>query len=259
MSNASPRIGAVVLAGGNVPAPLAHLCTHRALLNIRGRNILEYLLEALHGVSAILATAVVAPEGALAELDHLEAIKVPSGETLVENMQRGSQALAEHQVTHFLFITGDVPLVTAEGIQSYLEDSISSGAALTYPIIPKLASEKRFPSAKRTYVRIREGIFTGGNAIFTTARTLDHKHALIQSLYAARKEPLKLARLLGWSTILRLVTGTLTLPYLEAVAQRILGAPVRAIVTKYAEIGFDVDKAEDLAAVEKAVAKENWA
>ena len=248
-----PRIGAVVLAGGHVPSTLAHLCEHRALLQLNGRYLLEYQLAALQASSSIIGTAIVAPREALPPLAGLPGYRSAAGETIVENMQLGAKALAGEGVTHLLFITGDIPLITAEALEAYIADSLASGAALTYPIIPKPACEARFPGARRTYVRIREGIFTGGNAIFTAANLLDDKHALIQSLYAGRKDPAKLAKILGLGTVLRLLTGTLTLPYLESVASRILDAPTRAIVSPYPEIGFDVDKLDDLAAVEKAL------
>jgi len=251
-----PRIGAVVLAGGRVPATLAHLCDHRALLQLNGRFLLEYLLNTLDATPSVAATVVVAPADALPPLSHLAGYRAAAGDSIVENMRHGANALVDEHVTHLLFITGDIPLVTSDGLEDYIAESLHSGAALTYPIIPRAACEARFPGARRTYVHLREGTFTGGNAIFTTADLLDDKHRLIQDLYAARKCPVKLAKLLGLSTVLRLLSGTLSLPYLEGVATRILGAPARAIVSSHPEIGFDVDKLVDLVAVERALAEE---
>jgi len=256
MTEQTPRIGAVVLAGGRVPAPLAGLCTHRALLRINGRFMLEYLLDVLAATPSVVGIAVASAPEVLAELADSRCRKVPEGGSLVDNMQLGARALAETRATHLLFITGDIPLVTVEGIEDYIRSSLSCGAALTYPIIPREACEARFPGARRTYVRLREGTVTGGNAVFTTASLLDDQRDLIQGLYAARKQPLKLAQLLGWATVFRMLTGTLDLPYIEAVAGRILHAPAKAIITRYAEIGFDVDKPGDLQAVEQALASE---
>ena len=237
-----------------MPPTLAHLCTHRALLQLNGRYVLEYLLAAVQATPSIAAAAIVAPAEALDHLAALPASLVAAGETIVENMRSGAAALADHHVTHLLFITGDIPLITPEGLASYLADSLHSGAHLTYPIIPQADCERRFPGARRTYVRLREGAFTGGNAIFSTANLLDDQHALIQRLYAGRKNPIALAKILGPGAVARLLTGTLTMPYLEQVATRILAAPARAIISRYPEIGFDVDKLDDLAAVETALA-----
>jgi molybdopterin-guanine dinucleotide biosynthesis protein A len=249
------KIGAVVLAGGRVPPTLAHLCDHRALLQLNGRYVLEYLLNTLSAAPSIVATAIVAPQETLPKLADLPGRKIATGETIVDNMRRGANALLEEGATHIIFITGDIPLITVEGLEAYIADSLRSGASLTYPIIPKSASEARFPGAKRTYVKLKEDTFTGGNAIFTVANLLDDKHQLILSLFNARKDPLKLARILGLSTVFRLLTGTLSLPYLEQVATRILQASARAIISRHAEIGFDVDKLDDLAAVERAIGR----
>ncbi len=255
MSGHTSRVGAVVLAGGRVPPTLAHLCTHRALLRGNDRYLLEYLFDTLRAAPSVVATALVAPPAALVELAHLPAQQAAAGDTLVGNMRVGARILADERLTHLVFITGDIPLLTVEGVEGYLRTSLESGAALTYPIIPREVSEWRFPGARRTYVRIKEGVFTGGNAIFTTADLLDNKQALIQRLYTARKQPFQLARILGLSTVLRMLTGSLTLPYLETVATRILGAPAKAVITPYPEIGFDVDKLDDLVVVERALAE----
>jgi GTP:adenosylcobinamide-phosphate guanylyltransferase len=255
MQTTTPRIGAVVLAGGSMPSSLAAYCTQRALLRVHDRLLLDLLLETLTHVPSIVETATVAPADTLSTLDVLPGVKVAAGETLVENMLRGARALDAQAPTHLLYVTGDIPLVTAEGLETFIRDSLNSAAALTYPIIPRAACERRFPGAHRTYARIKEGTFTGGNVILTRASLLDDKQALIQGLYQARKAPFKLAGILGMATVVRLLTGTLDLPYLEAVASRILDAPVRAIVTEHAEIGFDVDKAADLLAVEHALTR----
>jgi molybdopterin-guanine dinucleotide biosynthesis protein A len=253
MTANTPKICAIVLAGGRVPPTLVEYCSQRALLRISGRFMLDYLLETLNNAPSIAGFVLVAAPEALPELAHLPGRKLAASDTLVDNMQRGAREVAGANPTHLLFVTGDIPLLTVAGIEEYIAASVASGAALTYPIIPRSASEQRFPGATRTYVRLKEDNFTGGNAIFTTAHLLDDKRELIQRLYTARKDPFKLAQILGLATVLRMLLGILTLPYVERVASRLLGAPARAIITRHAEIGFDVDKASDLRAVETAL------
>jgi GTP:adenosylcobinamide-phosphate guanylyltransferase len=249
----SPIIGTVVLAGGKVPASLADRCAHRALLAIGGRPMLGYVLEALRNTPEVTASVVVAHPEVLAAFPGVPETLLPAGETIVDNMQRGAAVLAERGATHVLFLTGDLPLITPAALKAYIDVSLVSGASLTYPIIPREASEARFPGAKRTYVKLKDGTFTGGNAIFTVAGLLNDKAVLIQSLYNARKDPLKLAGILGWSTVFGLLGGTLTLARIEQVATRVLAAPAKAVITPHPELGFDVDKPADIAAVETAL------
>ncbi len=249
MNTTTPRIGAIVLAGGPVPKSLAHLCAYRALLPLGGRFIIEYILEALAGTPEVCATVAVVPAGARAALGQYAPQLVDAGESLMVNMARGAEALAGAEVTHLLFVTADIPLITTAALSSYLQQSLATGADFTYPIIPRADCEARFPGAKRTYVKIRDGVFTGGNAVFAGANFFEDKQQLIEDVYNARKAPLKLAGILGWGTLARFLGGTADLAKLEGVASRILGAPARAIISHYAELGFDVDKPEDLAAV----------
>lgn len=249
----APRVGTVILAGGRVPASLADRCAHRALLPIASEPMLTYVLRAVRATPRLQAMAVVAHPEVLAAFPDLGDAAVPAGDSIVTNMRLGAERLAPHHPTHLLFVTGDLPLITPRALEAYLDASLAGGATLTYPIIPRAASEARFPGAKRTYVRLKDGTYTGGNAIFTTVDLLRDKQALIQDIYNARKQPQRLAGILGMHTVLGLLTGTLTLVRIEQVAARILGAQVRAIITPYPELGFDVDKPEDVQAVEAAL------
>ena len=57
MADRTTRIGAVVLAGGQVPPSLAHRCDYRALLKVRGRYLLAFLFDTLRAAPSIVATA----------------------------------------------------------------------------------------------------------------------------------------------------------------------------------------------------------
>jgi hypothetical protein len=75
---------------------------------------------------------------------------------------------------------------------------------------------------------------------------------LIGRLYAARKNPLKLAALFGLPFVFGLLTGRLTIRQLEERACAIISGRVAAVISTYAELGFDVDKAEDLEVARRA-------
>ena len=110
----------------------------------------------------------------------------------------------------------------------------------------KEAVEARFPRTKRTYARLREGTFTGGNLLLLDKSLFRKALPLARRVVALRKRPLALARLVGWDVLLKLLLGRLSLAEVEARAQRILGVEARALVTPYPEVGVDVDREEDL-------------
>jgi hypothetical protein len=75
----------------------------------------------------------------------------------------------------------------------------------------------------------------------------------IGEAYAQRKNILKLARIIGSGTLVKAVLAQvafpvlLPVPMLEQTVAKTLGGRVKAIVTRYPEIGEDVDKPDDLA------------
>ena len=78
--------------------------------------------------------------------------------------------------------------------------------------------------------------------------------------YESRKSVFKLAGMVGWGVLARVLAAQLVwpaavgIPTLESAVSRLLNGKLRAIVTSYVEIGEDVDKPEDVAAMEEILA-----
>jgi GTP:adenosylcobinamide-phosphate guanylyltransferase len=241
-------VDAVVLAGGVDTGDIATELgvVHRPLLAVGGRPIVARVLSALRGASRIGKVALVAPSPvqAAAPADAVDA-RVEAGDSFVDNMARGVEAIIPGS-DHLLVITGDLPLITPAAIDDFVRRSLASCAALCYSIIPKEASERQFPGGRRTYVRLREGAFTGGNGMVVARHLVQAHRALLDRLFTARKHPLKMASVLGIGFIAGLLTHRLTLPYIEARIGAVIGGRAAAIISTYAELGFDVDKLDDL-------------
>ena len=77
-------------------------------------------------------------------------------------------------------------------------------------------------------------------------RALPLLERFIERLGAARKHPFKLASLFGWDILARFALRRLTIAQAEARASRILGAPVRALVSSYADMAVNVDRVSDV-------------
>ncbi len=246
-------IDTVVLAGGMDRGELAAATgvRYRPLLDIGGEPLIARLLRALHGSDRIGRIAVVAPDPVLAATaDHAVDLRVPSGESFIANLLAGVDALAS---PYLLIVTGDLPLLSVAAIDDFVDGSLAAEADLTYPIIPKDVSEARFPGGKRTWVRLRDGTFTGGNAVTLTRDFANRRRALIAGLYASRKNPLKLASVLGVGFIIGLLRGRLTLTDIEKRASTIVGGRARAIICSHPELGFDIDKLADLELARRAL------
>ena len=238
------KVTAVVLGGGsgddlsraaNVPA--------KALVPFQGRPLVSYVLEALHGsigVARVLYVGEATPE-ILAQTAQV----LPAGKTFVESFSAGvAAALALAPENPVLVTTADLPWLRAAALNDFLAAAV--GAALAYPIVSQKTALSQFPGQRRTFVRLKDGSFTGGNMMVLSPEMVPVLLPFIERAYQGRKNPLALARLFGADFIVKLALGQLGLAAIEKRAGRILGLPVRALETPFASIGADVDKLEHL-------------
>lgn len=223
--------------------------TSRAMVGIAGKTMLQWVVDALRGANCIGKIAAVGD----VQADGLDYILPPGGD-LVTNIKRGVEML--HSDDLVLISTSDIPLLTSEGVDDFVDRASKLGVDLAYPIISKSACEEKYPGLHRTYVITADGIFTGGNMMLATPGFLSNNWEVISQAYAARKHPARLARMIGWSTLARvllgqLIPGVLKIDRLENAISRILNAKMAAVISDYPEIGEDVDKLSDLQAVRK--------
>jgi len=241
-------VDAVVLAGGVDRGEIAEETgvIHRPLLEIAGSPIIQRVLAALRGAVSVDQIVLVAPP-AVQEVVGEEAVdvRVEAGDSFVDNIENGIVATPD-TIDSVLVITGDLPMLTPGAVNDLIEQADVTRADLVYPIIPKESSERAFPGGKRTYVKLREGVFTGGNGVVASRNFFSARRELIQHLFAARKNPIRLASMFGLGFIFGLLLGRLTLPELEARAGEIVSGRLAAVITPYPELGFDVDKIADL-------------
>ncbi len=198
--------------------------------------MVEYTLEALRGAG--IERIVYA--GPPAELEPAPDVLVPDRGSLIANLEAG---IAEARSERLLVASGDNPFITAEAVRWLLDNA--PDAALVYPIIPREAVEKRWPGMRRTYARLRDGVFTGGNVIIIDKELFTRALPMARKIIELRKKPLALARLIGFGVLVKLLLGRLTIAELEARAEKLFGVPMRALVTPYPEVGADADSEED--------------
>ncbi len=244
--NTDIKIGAVILAGGSVPEKLKSFCEYRALLKLNDKYILDYLSDSISKSNCISTSVFVTPIETHLKLAHLPGKLITAQKTIIDNIFAGCDALKNENIDYIILITGDLPLLTLKGLNDFIEKSIISAGEITYPIISQQTCETQFPGGKRTYVKLIDGVFTGGNAFLLKHDIIKNKATLFQKIFDARKSPLALAKILGIGTIIKMLFGQLTIKGLEKVASQAIGAPVRAIISNDAGLGFDIDKPEDI-------------
>lgn len=250
------KVSAIVLAGGEVGGSLATVTSERyeALIRIGSQPMVSYVISALRSTERVGRIIVVGPPELAGALSAEECEFVESSSSMVENLVRALSVLDTAEKV--LVVTGDVPLVTGAVIERFLEQTESLEADIYYPIVTKESNEALFPSMRRTYVRLREGVFTGGNVVLLDPACVLKCRNTIEQAVAMRKNPWQLARLLGFRFIIKLLLNRLHLAEIEQRVEQILGFKGKGIISTSPEIGIDVDKASDLQLVRSVLAGE---
>ncbi len=222
---------------------------NRALIPVGGKTMLDCV------VSAFLEAPVIEQIFVVGDLPASKSYRtVGDHGGFVENLYAG---LDDSGTAPLVVIsTADVPFLTSEAVEDLVERGRELDAEIVYPIVPVEACYDRFPGIKRTAVKLRGGRFTGGNLILARPEFLLRQRAHIAAVYGARKSPLKIARMLGIGTVLRFAgsqtiwPGLLNIAGLERTVSRMVGGKARALISPFPEIATDIDRVEDLEAIE---------
>lgn len=199
------------------------------------------VLDALRATKSMQQIAVVGGTETLQSLSGVVAVE--AGGRMVDNLQRGLAATSSESV---LVCTCDIPLVTAATFDEFLRLATARHLELAYPIVRRATSEAAFPGGQRTYARLSDGEFTGGNAVVVPRRIIGPVLELIDAAYNARKNPMALAKILGPAFVMKFLSKRLSIAEVELKASRVLSCRAGAVEMQDAAIAFDVDKPADL-------------
>ncbi len=244
---------AIILAGGENSKHLSKFSPqpYEAMIEIAGRPMVNFVVEALVASSRVDQILVVGPVKELAGCQFTERILlVEGGATILDTIQIGIRALGHNRKV--LVVTADIPLLTPEAVNDFLDQCAAVEADLYYPIVNQEVNNHHYPGNKRTYVRLKEGTYTGGNIFLVNPKIVPQCMTVAERIIEHRKNPLQLCCILGWSFVLRFLLGSLSLKKVEKRVTDILGINGAVIPSRYPEIGIDVDKPSDLELVRTA-------
>ncbi len=253
----SESVKAVVLAGGIAP-----WCGEpKALLRVNGTPLVLRVVTALHSLPEVSCIAVVGNPVVLQMLPK-DVVKVEAAENLWTNTQKGIQAVQPEPNDYLLLCAADMPFVTAQSLQAFLEAAKRTGADLVYLAVPVEALQ-RFAQTKavhRTSARLKEGMLTGGNLFLVRARIVPAIANLAERAIRYRKAKWQLAKLAGWRILLKWLLSRLPLlgnifavsvQELERRGEELLGCRCKGLIAPLPELAFDVDKPEDYALAQR--------
>lgn len=245
---------AMVLAGGSADAVAALQpgAANKAFVRIAGVPLVTRTLQALRTSSSIGRIIVVAPQTthddpALALADE----RRPDGAKIRESLRNGLAALDPDR--DVLVAASDLPVLTAQAVDDFVARAAARDCDIGYGCLERRVHMAAFPDVPHTWVHLREGTYCGGGLISVKPRVLPRLEGFIEKLGAARKSPIRLARLFGLDVLALLALRQLSIARAERRASALLGARAAGIVSPYAVTAVNVDRVSDVALAERLV------
>ena len=249
----------IILAGGGGTVSLPGQGKRaKALAELKGRRLLDYIVGAVRQ-SRRIATVILVTHST-----HLEAFRQAAVPDLLVCTCDGSMAecaavaiqtlreLPGHEgIAKVATVCDDLPFLTGAALDDFIARAEETNADAAYAIVRKEACLRDYPSLRRTFIHLKEGDFTGGNVSLVSVTLFPGCINKMKEVFTLRKKPLRLAAWLGLPFILKLVFRQLSLQDVEQKVSALFGYRGRAVITDYACIGTDLDRAEEWAEAEK--------
>jgi molybdopterin-guanine dinucleotide biosynthesis protein A len=244
----------VVLAGGGRDEVCEQTpnAPNKAFVPIGGVTLVARVLRALRSTPRVGRIVVVAPASAAAAtaLDGADEIR-QAGPTMSASLRSG---LARFPPSELVLVTAsDLPILSRAAIEEFLNLAERSGADVVYSCVERRIHEARFPEVPHTWAHLREGTFCGGGVVAMRPFALDALDRFLGRLGKARKNPLRLASILGYDMLWRYALRRLSIAQVERRAGELLGVRVAAAVCAHAEIAVNVDRAADVEIAQRLV------
>lgn len=242
---------AIILAGEG-SQDVEYFGQSKALTGFKGRPLIEYTINALVNSGMIDYILVVGNKNALTPVigNNVDTI-IEQENDILDNLIKSTYHFNDEK--NVIVATCDIPLITSDSINYFIDKALNLKVDLCYPIIEKSAYMAKYPDARRTYVILKDGEFTGGNLMMINPHKIKAVENQIRFLIDNRKNPLKMARALGVLITLQLLLKRLTIKKIETYVQKKFNMRARALIIPYPEVGSDIDKAEDIEILEKYV------
>ena len=251
----------VIIAAGGIPQPEDPMYPYtqgkpKALIDMNGRTSLERVVDALQDSKNVEDIVIVGLGDDMGQTFKRPVHHVPDQGSLVKNGIGGARFLMElkPEATHFLACTADIPLITGEMIDAFIEMCEPVDKGIYYIMVTKEALDARFPNSTRTYVKLKDLLIAGGD-ISIMSTELAKQDEILDMVANGRKHAWKLARIAGLKVLIKFIFRRLTLPEIEATAERVVGVPAKIVLNPPAELAMDADKPDQVELVRAELEK----
>lgn len=243
---------ALILAGsrgGEVdPAASYAGVAHKGLIVLQGQTLLARVLGAVEKAGAQAIGVSANDEAIKAALAGSKAVVLPPSAGPSQSVADGAGALGFPLVV----TTVDHALLKPEWITQFVSDT-PDWADVAVLLAPEDRVRAAAPQTKRTYLKFRDGRYSGCNLFLLRNANALKVIAVWRKVEALRKQPWKIAAMLGPSFLIRYALGLLTLDETVARLGKLADVKAAAVRAHDGLAAVDVDKPSDLDLVRELV------
>jgi GTP:adenosylcobinamide-phosphate guanylyltransferase len=236
-------VKAVVTAGGRIGGEYARAAGTdvKALAMVRGKSMLDRVLDALRGTGATRIAVIGGSDVRSACERRVEKV-IDEGATGEENVLRALTAW-DDDGEPLLYATSDLPYVTAEAVDDFVRRAPQGAIAMA--LSEHADFLQRFAGAPPAGIELAHERVVNGGVFSLPPGSRDCIAGLATRFFSARKAPWRMATLVGPLALLRLATGRLSIAAIEFEAQRIVKLRCVAVRKCAPELAYDADTLDD--------------
>ncbi|MEW5981346.1 MAG: NTP transferase domain-containing protein [Acidobacteriota bacterium] len=243
----------VVLAGGRPlegePLWSETRGRRKALLDLAGRPMIRWVLDALSGSRFIDRVIVVGLDEPLRPADGVEF--VPDQGSLIGNLYAGIGRVAAGRPA--VYCWSDIPLVTTAMIDRFIEATADRDLDVNAGLVARSALLARYPDAEDLWLRLAEGRFIAADFGLFHPRHAARLRPHLEVLAPKRKNAISQALYVGFPVLARYLLGRLSMARLERHLERRFALRCHVRIVEDPELGLDVDGPVNLAICRQAL------
>ncbi|MCZ6892780.1 MAG: nucleotidyltransferase family protein [Gammaproteobacteria bacterium] len=262
MSVPTDDMCAIVLAGerpGVNRFALEHGKAAGVLISVAGRSCIERVITTLRTSAAISGGMIVGPAAAVVETDAVMQSLIGTGDFHWIEPARGPSASALSAVDRLgrypaLITVGDHALLEPQVVDEFCATAMQSHADFVAGLVPLETVKIAFPESRRTILRFSDAAFCSSNLFLIKNPQGRAALRLWTRLEDDRKRPWRIAGQLGWLTLARYLTRTLSTRDTFNILSKRSGCEVVHCTVDNARAAVDIDSNDDLRLAERVLA-----
>lgn len=221
-----------------------------ALVAVAGIPTIERVVTTLRQSRMVGDGLLCGPERSVVEASEVFSRLLANGDyrwiTPSENPAESAlSALAQLDRWPVLMTTADHALLTPQIVESFCTKAAASAADLVVGLAQFDAVHAAFPESKRTILKFADGGRCGTNLFYLRSPAARGALEFWKGLQSDRKQPMRMARRLGFGLLMRYVLGLLKAQQaLDAIARR-AGCTIGFVDVTEPQAAVDVDSVAD--------------